>query len=302
MLPLRPMTVSDLLDGAFRGLRATFGPVALLVLVLIAPVTLISNLVLARVAPWTFEQPFGPQFEAPVDDAPMPPGLFEDVTAFFGVAAVVGLVTYVLGLLISAAVIALVLDVDRGRPSNLGSAARGALRVFLPVLGASLLLVLGGFFVTIVYAVVSVLLLLVPVLGIILFVVLMLPLGIALLVVFFASTSLVVPIAVTEGTGVLETLGRVVWVLKVRFWRVVGVTLLVGLLILAITAGLQFGATLLAAGVPAGDWVIVSVSETATQLISIPVSAFVALLIYLDARIRFEGLDVQLRARGLGPS
>ncbi len=287
------MSLSDLLDGCFRGLRATFGPVLVLVLVLVAPLTLLSNLTLSRIAPATFENPFG----LPADGAP-PPGMGEPF-ALIGVSSVVGIVTYIVTLAISAAVVVMVLDVDQGREADLGEAVRGALGVLGTTLGASLLLLAGGIAVGLGFIFLSVITAFIPIAGIIFVVLVMLPLGLALMVVFFATTSLVVPIAVAERNGVTETLGRVWWVLRMRFWRVIGVTLLIGLLVLAVTGGLQFGFTLLAVLVPAGDWVVASVGEAAAQLVSIPVSAFAALLIYLDARIRLEGLDVQLRARGI---
>ena len=298
VLPLRPMSVSDLLDGCFRGLRATFGPVVILVLVLVAPVSVLTNLALTRLAPGTLSSPFGMAF----DDQPPAPEEFGDPFALIGVTTLAGLVTYVVGLLISAAVLVLVLDVDRGREADLGAAVRGALQVFATTLGASLLLVAGGIAAFFAFMLATVVLVFIPVLGIILVVLVLLPLGLGLMVVFFATTSLVVPVAVAERGGVIHTLGRVWWVLRRRFWRVIGVTVLVGLLVLAVTGGLQFGTTILAMLLPAGAWVVTSVGEVISQLVSIPVTAFAALLIYLDARVRLEGLDVQLRARGVtGP-
>ena len=287
------MTVSDLLDGCFRGLRATFGPVLILVLVLVAPLTLLSNLAISRFAPATFENPFG----LPADGAP-PPTMGEPF-ALIGVSSVVGIVIYIVTLAISAAVVMLVLEVDQGREADLAEAVRGALRVLGTTLGASVLLLAGGIAVGLGFLFISVMAAFIPIAGIIFVILVMFPIGLALMVVFFATTSLVVPIAVAERSGVIETLGRVWWVLRMRFWRVIGVTLLVGLLVLVVTGGLQFGFTLLAFVVPAGDWLVASVGEVIGQLVSIPVSAFAALLIYLDARIRLEGLDVQLRARGI---
>lgn len=302
MLPLRPMSVSDLLDGCFRGLRATFGPVLILVLVLVAPLSALTNLALSRVAPSTFASPFG-AFD--LEDPPTPEEI-GDPFAIMGVGTLAGLLTYVIGLLITAAVVVLVLEVDRGREADLGVAVRGALQVFLTTLGASLLLVAAGMvamFAGFLGLVLALLLAAVaPPVGIALIVLVGLPVTLFLVLLFFATTNLVVPIAVVERGGVLHTLRRVWWVLRSRFWRVLGVTALVGLLVVAVTGALQTGTSLLAMVVPAGSWVVVSAGEVLGQLVSIPVSAFAALLIYLDGRIRLEGLDVQLRARGVTAS
>ena len=295
VLPLRPMSISDLLDGCFRGLRATFGPVLILVLVLVAPVSVLTNLALARLAPGVLSSPFGAAF----DDQPPTPDQFGDPFAVFGVSTLAGLFTYVIGLLISAAVLVLVLEVDQGREADLAAAVRGALRVFGTTLGASLLLVAGGIAAFVAFVLGTVVLVFIPILGIILVVLVLLPAGLGLMLVFFATTSLVVPIAVAERGGVIHTLSRVWWVLRRRFWRVIGVTALVGLLVMAVTGGLQFGTMIAAMLLPAGGWLVTSVGEVLGQLVSIPVTAFAALLIYLDARIRLEGLDVQLRARGI---
>jgi hypothetical protein len=56
---------------------------------------------------------------------------------------------------------------------------------------------------------------------------------------------------------------------------------------------------LLAGLLPAGGWALEALGTTTGQLISVPLSAAAALLVYLDVRVRTEGLDLEVRAREL---
>jgi len=111
---------------------------------------------------------------------------------------------------------------------------------------------------------------------------------------------MLVAIAVVERLGPIATIGRAMWVVRRRFWRLVGVTLLVGLLAALATIGLQLPFTILATVFGSLGWVFTTVGEVLGQIVIVPVTAFGALLVYLDARVRHEGLDLELRARGVG--
>jgi hypothetical protein len=293
-LPIRPMSVGDVLDGAFSGLRATFVPIVIIVALVLGPLQLALNLALSRVSPELAAGPFAGLVE--FDDA-----LGGGTPAVAGISLLFTIISVVVSLIASAAVVELVLQVDRGEPTDVGQALRGALAVFWPLLGATGLLVLGSL------ALITALVLLgalvgftIPVVGVIILVVLFLPVVVIGGAAIAGAYSMLVGIAVIERAGPLAMLGRAMWVVRRRFWRLVGITLLLGLLAVLATFGLQLPFALLGAVLGPVGWVFTSIGEVLSQIVVVPITAFGALLVYLDARVRQEGLDLELRARGVG--
>jgi hypothetical protein len=296
LLPIRPLSVGDILDGAFRALRATIGPVALLVVVLLGPVQLLFNLVLSRLVPGAVGAGFGDAF-IDVDDA-LGAG---DLGAIFGSTFLFGLLSWLITLVVGAAVVALVLQLDRGGTTDVGAAIRDAIGVLWSVLAATVLLGIGGFAAFFGFVLLAVLAgVAIPVLGLVLGVLLFLPAGTIGGLALLGLVNLVVPIAVVEREGPLVTIGRAWWVLRRRFWRVVGITALIGLLVIIVTIAVSLPFTLASAVAGGFGWVLESVGQVLGQVASVPLTSFAALLLYLDARARFEGLDLQLRHQQLG--
>jgi hypothetical protein len=294
LLPIRPMSVGDVLDGAFSGLRATFVPVAIIVVSVLGPLQLLLNLVLSRISP---ELAGAGLFAGVVD---LDDALGAGAPGVFGVSLLFSLISVVVTLIASGGAVELLLQADRGEPTDVGRSLRGALAVFWPLLGASLLLALGGFAASIGLVLLGVLLgTVVPVVGPILVFVVLLPAFVIGGAAIVGAYGTLVPIAVTERRGPIATVGRALWVLRTRFWRLVGITLLIGLLAVIATAGLQLPFVFL--GFVAGPfgWIATSVGEILGQLVVVPITAFGATLVYLDARVRHEGLDLQLRTRGV---
>jgi hypothetical protein len=296
-LPIRPMSVGDVLDGAFGGLRATIVPVALLIAVVLGPVQLALNLALSRFAPGTVGGGFASAFGQFDDSVGFGSPAFGGITLLFTVVS--GLIT----LLVSAACIALLLQVDRGESTDAGQAVRRGLSVFGATVGGSVLLALGGIIGMTVLIMVGVLVSVgIPVVGPFIGIVVFVPVVTILGAAAVGAFSLVVPIAVIERQGPVATVGRALWVLRGRFWRLIGITLLVGLLAALATLGLQLPFVLLSAVVGPLAWIIESIGEVLAQIVVVPVTAFAATLVYLDARVRYEGLDLQVRSRGIGGS
>ncbi len=291
LLPLRRLTVADVLDGAVRLFRSVVGPAALVVLVVIGPLQLGTNLLLSRIAPGVVGGGLS--------------GLFDlDVAATQGAQITLlltqlgsGLLGYLLSLIASAAVVALVLTVDRGGAATVGGTLAIAVRVLVATLVASLLLGLLGIAAVVGFALLSFVLLVIPILGIIALFVVILPGSILGAAAFFALTSLVVPVAVVERGGPIRTLSRAVWIFTRQPLRILWITLLVAVVVTALTVALQLPFLLLSEVSPAGGWAIESVGSTLGQVVSVPVSAAAALLVYLDTRVRREGLDLQVRVR-----
>jgi hypothetical protein len=291
---LQPLTVGDVLDGAFRTLRATFAVAAIVVLLVHAPYQLASSLVLDQFLPeigdpLVLEEVFA---EGTIDVA-----LATRATAYGGGLAIVGLLVQVI---VGAALAWVALRTDQGEETSPGSALRASLSCSGATLGGTVLVGLlgfGGLF--LLGLVVALFLAILPPLGVLL-AVLAIPAVVIALAALFGAYLLVIPIAVAEQAGALTTFRRAMWVVRRRFWRVVGVMLLLGLIIVAVSIGFSVAlgfAAELAGGL---GWIIDAVSATALSLLTAPVTIFVALLLYLDARVRLEGYDLEVRARGLG--
>lgn len=295
LLPLRRLTVADVLDGAFRTFRAVFAPAAVIVLVIIGPLQFATNLVLSRVAPGIVGGGLSAIVDldvfaaAPADNALMLTNL------------VSGLLGYLLSLVASAGVVALLLAVDRGEEGQVTSPLGLAFRVLLPTLIASFLLGVLGITAAIALAIGSVVLLVIPILGVVVMVLVVLPLYLLGIASIVALISLVVPVAVVERRGPLATLGRAVRVFTRQPLRIAWISLLVGVVTLILALALQLPFLLLSGVAPTGGWAIEALGETAGQIVSVPVSAAAALLVYLDVRVRWEAVDLRHRARTLVP-
>lgn len=294
LLPLRRLTVADVLDGAFRTFRAVVGPATVIVLVVIGPLQFATNLLLSLVAPGIVGGGLGALVDldafaaAPADNTLVVTNLLT------------GLLGYLLSLVASAGVVALLLAVDRGDPAGVGGPLRVAVRVLVPTLVASFLLGLLGIAAAIALTLGSLVLVAIPLLGIVVFVLVVLPLYVVGAAAFVAVITLVVPVAVVERRGPLATLSRTVQVFTRQPLRIAWITVLVGVVTAVLALALQLPFLLLA-GVAPGGWAIEALGQTAGQVLSVPVGAAAALLVYLDVRVRTEALDLRVRARALGP-
>jgi hypothetical protein len=105
-----------------------------------------------------------------------------------------------------------------------------------------------------------------------------------------------VPALMIEGLGPFASMGRS-WRLGARrFWAMVGVSMLSGLV--ALLVGFAFS---LLALIPVAfsllsswSWLFAGVAAQVNDLVTIPIAAATAALAYLDLRIRTEGLDLQV--------
>ncbi len=110
----------------------------------------------------------------------------------------------------------------------------------------------------------------------------------------------VAPAIAVEGLGPVRALKRSFRLVRPRLWPVLGVALLSGLLastvgsvlggipsVLALVVGLKWG------------WLLLAMGSVLSGLVSTPLVAIVATLVYFDGRIRQEGLDLQLMASDL---
>jgi hypothetical protein len=288
---VRALSVGDILDGAFRLLRASFGRVALLVLIVVGPVQLLSAFVTTRLLPDPFAVPEVGQEMPVLDDAA--------VASLFSATALTGLLGFIVHVLVSGAIVWLVLREAPGSSVEPGQALRGSLGRAWPLLGGSALV--GLLWMAVAFVVVAVIAALFMVAWP-LAILVAIPTGVVGVGLAVASTSLVIPVAMLEpDAGAGRVAGRALGLVRRRLGRMLGVTLLVMLVLMVVTFAVTMvlGIASFVAG-PVG-WVVDGVTGTLAAVITTPVTALAALLLYIDARVRLEGWDLQLRARAPRP-
>ncbi|MDQ2757469.1 MAG: glycerophosphoryl diester phosphodiesterase membrane domain-containing protein [Actinomycetota bacterium] len=296
IIPLRPLSVSDLLDGAAKHVRRSPGPILGTTLVTVALAAVPSVLVagLASSGSWYYGLGLGSVVTA---------GEATGVLLFLGVSYAVLLLCGVMAVPVSRAAL--------GQPTT----AREVWVVVRPrlwrllLLDALLLVVatvpgVGALFALTLVADApgSV----VVVAGVLALVVI---LGWVALVVW--RTGLAGPVVVLEQRGVRAALRRSWALSRGSFWRIAGSTALVGAIaglvfsVLGLVLGLLSVAVVAVAGYDnaAFDGAVLIGANLTTLLASAVVAPFVGsavALLYVDARMRREGFDVVLQRTAAG--
>ena len=313
IIPLRPIGLGEIYDGAFRAIRTNprtmigFSAVVIAVAALIATVPQAAALVSIG----------GSDLFDPARAEQLDPG---DLAASFGglltsllvPALVQALATTVVTGLLIVAVSNAVLGRRTG-PAELWARTRGrvpaliglALLLLVLSLGLALLVVLPG--VLLLVAGATVVGILLTVLGGILAVLAYVALG-------YGFWALAAPALLLENLSVIDSLRRSWRLVRPTFWRVLGImlltTLLVGVLsgiisvpfsIVSALVGVtqdtpysNFGITLLQLG-------IAQIGSILAGAVLYPLSAAVTALLYIDLRMRQEGLDVELMRAAESP-
>lgn len=294
VVPLRPLTVGELLDGAFTTIRrypaATLGLAALTMLVVTATQVIASYYLLRGVANTSASGDISGDY------------LSRSVT----VDLIVLVVTLFASLVLSGAITAVIGQAVLGRPMSGGAAWRAAVARLAPLLGVSLLILFGGIGVLGVCAVPGIL---VAVLG-------SNNAGIALLAGGIVIGGVVVvwlvvmlwlatPAVVLEKQGAIAALRRSRVLVSGSWWRVFGIVLLAAILaqivsgIIVVPFALAGGHASLFSGdstpVDFSSLVITGIGSFIAGTIVRPFSAGVVALLYIDRRIRAEALDLTLQ-------
>ena len=272
-LPLHPMTFADILDGAFKLLKANFKTIVQIAAIFVIPLQFVSAF-LQRDA-------FGGRS---LLDAVTNPDRF-DATAQLGYsnAQLIGTVIAALvGLLVApfvgAAITRVVAASYLGEELPLAAALRTAGRRFAALLGAFVcvhLLELVGL--------------------------LLCGVGVLVPMTFFLATT---PALVIEGIGPIRAMGRSAALRRPRFWPTMGIAVVSGLMAAVLGSILSSPFTLageLLVGLKWG-WPLVAVGGSLPALVTTPFIAIVATLVYFDGRIRQEGFDLQVVAASLAGS
>ena len=311
-IPLRPLAVGEILSGAFTSIRrnpaATLGLSAILLtcygvastFIELAIRTVVSNLNLSRGQTLTDAQARHLLFD--VFAIVLPSYLAIFVIAFIVEIILTGLLTVVIGRGVL------------GRKVSMGEAWQLGLPRLPAILGAVILtslsilapwIVVGLLVLVLALAHIAPAAIAVGVLG-----------GIACLVLtiwFSIMLSLAAPAVVLERQGPAQALRRSWRLVRRSFWRVLGIFLLTGLIVGIASFALQVPFSIIAAvaGGSGGIFgvtgtrtvaavIIASVGSTLAGAITRPVSAGVTVLLYLDMRMRKEGLDLALQAAASG--
>ena len=267
-LRLRPMGVGDLLDTAFRLYRRHFLLFVGIVAVIYVPLTLVQNV-------WEGAFRFTETELGPV--SPQAIGLYFIVQ----LALLVMTFLAVQGLM-NAAMARAVADSYLGRPRGLVDTFRALGWRWLRLVGALILLGLLDVFIFLLF--------LIPCVGWIA--------GLIILIyVNVPISSYLAPVVVVEGRGAVGSLGRAFDLGRRKFWRVLGINLLLVLLGVAIWLALFLMLSLIST-VWQPDAVILTIFYQVVSLVVtvmvMPVWLSTLTLLYFDLRIRLEGFDLEL--------
>ncbi|WP_394805805.1 glycerophosphoryl diester phosphodiesterase membrane domain-containing protein [Streptomyces fradiae] len=306
VIPLRPLGVGEILDGAVSTLRAHWRTVLGITLAVAAVVQIAEVLLQRYVLP-----------RAPALDADASPSEVLEQTAESLRVSMVGAVpSTLLGLVATFVTTALLTFVVSrsvlGRPVTFGDVWRDARPRLLPLLGLTLLIPL------IVVAVVAVGVLPGWLVGSSAGALLVFFGGLAALLVVVWLTvrfSLAYSVVMLEGQGVLASLRRSAKLVRGSWWRIFGILLLTALLTALITVIIVIPFSLIALALSEGgmsgmleggseySWsflIVTAVGGVIASAIMYPISAGVTVLLYVDQRIRREALDLELaRAAGV---
>lgn len=305
IVPLRPLVLGEILDGAIGYIRAhprvVLGAAAL-VAVATQLVALLLDLVL------------GSMTVLSAADAGLPPGAMPDVTAADYAS---GLITQLATVVLSGLLIVVISRCVLGAAVDAGETWAAARPRVPGLLGITVITVLAAAAVVIVATLPGLLILgagggspgILAVGGILL--ILGLIAGILVAVAIVTALSLAAPVFVLEGGGVVDALRRSWQLVRPRFWPVLGTQVLAGIIGAVISAIVTVPFALAAMAMSSGPAVAAPAGFGATVVTSIgtiiaitltaPFQAGVTGLLYVDQRMRREGFDIELqRAAAFG--
>ncbi|WP_284986921.1 hypothetical protein [Arthrobacter sp. fls2-241-R2A-172] len=303
VIPLRPLQFGEILDGSFQTIRrnaaAMFGS-ALIVqaigAILIGAVTVGMVQMTSSLETVNSEEEFL-QAMGPV---------FAVMAGAMGISVLIGFLGSVLQGVLVVPVARSVLNRRTGFKQMWTLAGR---RIW-PLLGVAALLTLGGLLA--VAAVAGIAVLLFTAMGpMALFIVFPVGLGSVVLIVWIGLKLMLAPAAiVVERTGVYDGLLRSWQLTKNNWWRIFGITLVVAIMVGIIAQIVQIPASLAATAIggvvsPHPDQDTVASTMVVSTVISSAIGALVGsvtfafqasvlALLYMDLRMRRDGLDVEL--------
>lgn len=299
VIPLRPLGLGEILDGAISTMRAH---PRLMLGVAAVVVTITQLLVLAATFPLLDDIAKAATFNQFT-----PPSEIWDVFGKSMAVAAIGLLLPIATRVFLSGFITLVVGTAvLGQPLKFKDVWTRVRSRLLPLLGLTMVypaVVIGAVLVVIMITLLS------PVLGV-LVIIGVIVVGIWLMVMF----SLATPALVLENASVGQAFGRSRHLVRGSWWRIFGITLLAGVIatIISVIIGIPFeylgdGFATVTANEPIPTLttkylLLTTLGAVIAATITEPFVVGVAVLLYTDQRMRREGLDIELaRAAGAGP-
>ena len=311
IIPLRPLSIGEIISGAFESLRANPRAMFLPSLIVLTATGALSAVLNYLGASFLLSRVDDLLNSSDVRISGILPVFMGSFASQMVGALLTALATTILTGLLIVAVSRSVLG-RIATPGEVWERTRGRI---LPLIGQTLLITLITIVADIIILVIGVVLIAViaasimgsdPGAGAIIATLLV---ALALIVlVFIAAVFLVVRLSLApaalmlENTGVVEGIGRSWALTRGSFWRVLGILVLAGLITGLVTGTLSFGLGMvlgvISVGLPAAQPLVSAVTVLLTSVLSalvLPFTAAVTALTYIDLRMRTEGLDVELR-------
>lgn len=308
IIPLRPLTLGEIWSGVMTAVRgnpaATIGLALVTTAVVLVPLTLIGLWIASSLSGASSTDPmFDPTGDAYAGGAGLGSTFLTGEVASFAPA----LATYVTALLLPLFMAVVIGQGVQGRRIGLGDTARAARARILPALGVVLLAGLAAFvFLAVLIGVVVAAWSATGTgdgggAGLVTF--LAVVVGIVGVILFSVRWAFAVTIVVLEGVRPVRALRRS-WQLtrKRGFWRIFGIRLLT-IIVTAIAGSVITAPVGFLVGYLASDsltsaaWMFVLLQAGTVLVQSVlttPFSSGVDSLLYVDQRIRYEGLDMAL--------
>jgi hypothetical protein len=315
IIPLRPLSVWEIFDGAFRAIRANpktmFGLTAGAVTIVVA-ISSVITWYIATVVANELNDVFS-SLDPSLTGSSSADGMF--ISEQFGVAGSTfgsALTTPLISLATTVLTGLLILSVSRsviGRTATIGEVLRGSAKRLFWVVGFALL---SGLVAAIGVAVIVVATIAAAVAVDSAWSILIALIGIAAMLVlavwFTVRTLLVAPAIMLEGGGFWSSIGRAWRLTRGSFWRFTGLYLLVNILVFIVSGLLSVPVSLIATLLFQDPMLTTfpsialnGVTSILTLTLTTVFSAGIWALAYIDARMRREGLDVELaRAAAAG--
>jgi hypothetical protein len=294
VIPLRPLTLTDILNGAFSYIRTN--PKATLGLTTI--VVVIAQLIglVLQIGPLAAMGELGVLRGEEASTAAMlgssASSIASTITTLLSSIVLSGMLTVIVGRAVF------------GTGITVGEAWQRVRGRLLPLFGYMMLWLLAV--AVPVFVVVIVVAIVVQFSGAVAFV-LAIPLGlglIALLAYLWSVLSFAPPLIVLERLGVFPSITRSIRLVKGDFWRVLGIrllaTLVAGVVAAAVSIPFSLTGQILLMGAESTtttmiSLVLIAVGGAVGQIITAPFSAGAVVLLYTDRRIRAEAFDLVLQ-------
>ena len=311
IIPLRPLSIGEIISGAFESLRANPRAMFLPSLIVLTATGALSAVLNYLGASFLLSRVDDLLNSSDVRISGILPVFMGSFASQMVGALLTALATTILTGLLIVAVSRSVLG-RIATPGEVWERTRGRI---LPLIGQTLLITLITVIADAIIVVIGIVLIVIiaasvtgPDPGAGAIVITLLAALALIVIVFIAAAFLVVRLSLApaalmlENTGVVEGIGRSWALTRGSFWRVLGILVLAGLITGLVTGTLSFGLGMvlgvISVGLPAAQPLVSAVTVLLTSVLSalvLPFTAAVTALTYIDLRMRGEGLDVELR-------